>query len=444
MLRGKGFIISGIKKGTPADRAGIETGDRLLKINGLPFFDLLDYYYLCTERKLTLSIYNKKGIRREYHILKEYDDDLGLEFFSPTIGPIRRCRNRCVFCFIDQQPSTLRPSLFEKDDDYRLSFFHGNYITLTNMGKLDLKRIIRRGLSPLYISIHSTDPAIRRRMMRNRFAGQILEQLSHLASAGIVMHGQIVLCPGFNDGVHLQKTINDLLHLYPALRTVALVPVGLTRYRQNLPALKSITPGDAVAIVKRFSELQAEFERNLGTPFVYLADEFYLLSGFPIPSDAHYGKYEQVENGVGLGRLFLNELEQWKQAPLESVPGDIEISLVTGQSGSPFIKLFLIELEKIKGIKAKLHVLANEFWGGNVTVTGLLTGSDLLSGLAQQKLGQVVFIPAVMLKKGTGLFLDNISLKELASKLKVKIVPVNNLAEIRSYLINRSTGHKHA
>ena len=351
MLRGKGFIISGIKKGTPADRAGIETGDRLLKINGLPFFDLLDYYYLCTERKLTLSIYNKKGIRREYHILKEYDDDLGLEFFSPTIGPIRRCRNRCVFCFIDQQPPTLRPSLFEKDDDYRLSFFHGNYITLTNMGKLDLKRIIRRGLSPLYISIHSTDPAIRRRMMRNRFAGQILEQLSHLASAGIVMHGQIVLCPGFNDGVHLQKTINDLLHLYPALRTVALVPVGLTRYRQNLPALKSITPGDAVAIVKRFSELQAEFERNLGTPFVYLADEFYLLSGFPIPSDAHYGKYEQVENGVGLGRLFLNELEQWKQAPLESVPGDIEISLVTGQSGSPFIKLFLIELEKLRVLK---------------------------------------------------------------------------------------------
>ena len=186
-----------------------------------------------------------------------------------------------MFCFIDQQPPVLRPSLFEKDDDYRLSFFHGNYITLTNTGDLDLKRIIRRGLSPLYISIHSTDPAIRRKMMGNRFAGRILEQLSRLASAGIVMHGQIVVCPGLNDGVHLQKTVRDLSKLHPALRTVALVPVGLTRYRQGLPALKGITPADAADIVKYYSGLQAEFKKNLGTPFVYLADEFYLLPVSP-------------------------------------------------------------------------------------------------------------------------------------------------------------------
>ncbi|MGI6318658.1 MAG: DUF512 domain-containing protein [Firmicutes bacterium] len=435
MLKDRGFIINGIKKGTPADRTGIETGDSLLKINGLPFYDLLDYYYLCAERELTLTIRKKVGIHREYRVIKEYDEDLGLEFISPTIGPVRYCRNHCVFCFIDQQPPVLRPSLFEKDDDYRLSFFHGNYITLTNTGDLDLKRIIRRGLSPLYISIHSTDPAIRRKMMGNRFAGRILEQLSRLASAGIVMHGQIVVCPGLNDGVHLQKTVRDLSKLHPALRTVALVPVGLTRYRQGLPALKGITPADAADIVKYYSGLQAEFKKNLGTPFVYLADEFYLLSGFPIPSDEHYGNYEQVENGVGLGRLFLNELEQWRKTPAPSLPGEIQISLVTAQSGSPFLKLFLAELEKIRGIKANLHVLTNEFWGGNVTVTGLLTGSDLLSGLAQKELGQVVFIPAVMLREGTDLFLDDISLRELASKLEVQIVPVNHLSEIRSYLI---------
>lgn len=437
MPRDRKFIISGIKKGTPADRAGIETGDSLLRINSLPFYDLLDYYYLCAERELTLSIRKKEGMYREYSITKEYDEDLGLEFLSPAIGPVRRCRNHCVFCFVDQQPPALRPSLFEKDDDYRLSFFHGNYITLTNMGELDIKRIIRRGISPLYISIHSTDPTIRRKMMGNRFAGRILEQLSRLAAAGIVMHGQIVVCPGLNDGVHLQKTVDDLSQLYPALRTVALVPVGLTRYRQDLPALKSITPADAVTIVKHYSKLQEEFKRNLGTPFVYLADEFYLLSGFPIPPDEHYGHYEQVENGVGLGRLFLNELEQWKQTPVTPLPGEIKISLVTGQSGSPFLKLFLAELEKIRGIKANLHVLANKFWGGNVTVTGLLTGSDLLSGLAQKELGQVVFIPAVMLKEGTDLFLDDISLRDLASKLEVQIVPVNNLAEIRNYLNNQ-------
>jgi putative radical SAM enzyme (TIGR03279 family) len=249
------------------------------------------------------------------------------------------------------------------------------------------------------------------------------------------MHGQIVVCPGLNDGVHLQKTVRDLSKLHPALRTVALVPVGLTRYRQGLPALKGITPADAADIVKYYSGLQAEFKKNLGTPFVYLADEFYLLSGFPIPSDEHYGNYEQVENGVGLGRLFLNELEQWRKTPAPSLPGEIQISLVTAQSGSPFLKLFLAELEKIRGIKANLHVLTNEFWGGNVTVTGLLTGSDLLSGLAQKELGQVVFIPAVMLREGTDLFLDDISLRELASKLEVQIVPVNHLSEIRSYLI---------
>ena len=436
MLRDREFIISGIKKETPADRAGIETGDRLLKINGLPFYDLLDYYYLCAERELTLSIRNKEGIHREYRIIKAFDEDLGLAFLSPAIGPVRRCRNHCVFCFIDQQPPALRPSLFEKDDDYRLSFFHGNYITLTNMGDLDLKRIIRRGLSPLYISIHSTDPAIRCKMMGNRFAGRILEQLSRLAAAGIVMHGQIVVCPGLNDGVHLQKTVGDLSQFYPALRTVALVPVGLTGYRQDLPALRSITPAEAVTLVKYYSELQAEFMRTLETPFVYLADEFYLLSGFPIPSDEHYGHYEQVENGVGLGRLFLNELEQWRQTPVKPLSQEIKISLVTAQSGGPFLKLFLAELEKIRGIKANLHVLANEFWGGNVTVTGLLTGSDLLSGLAQKELGQVVFISAVMLKEGTDLFLDDISLRDLASKLEVQIVPLNHLAEIKSYLIS--------
>lgn len=438
----RGFTINRIKKGTPAERAGIKSNEYLLAINGSSFDDLLDYSYLCADRELTLSIRNSKGELKKFHLTKEYDEDLGLEFSSPTIGPLRRCQNRCVFCFVDQQPPGMRPSLYEKDDDYRLSFFHGNYITLTNTGYLDLKRIMRRGLSPLYISIHSTDPAIRRRMMGNRSAGRILEQLSRLASAGIEMHGQIVVCPGFNDGVHLQKTVRDLLRLYPALRTVALVPVGLTRYRQNLPALRSIAPVEAVNIVEHFSDLQVELENNFGTPFVYLADEFYLLSGFPLPSDKHYGDYAQVENGVGLGRLFLNELAQWKKKSVVPLSEEMEVSLVTGQSGSPFLKLFLTELEKIKGLKTNLHVLTSEFWGSNVTVTGLLTGSDLLNGLAQKKLGRVVFIPGVMLKEETDLFLDNISLEHLASKLKVQIVPVNSLAEIRTYLIKHCTDHK--
>ena len=238
----RGFAISGVKESSPAAQAGIKRGEYLYKINNSLFHDILDYQYLCSGSSLFLTLYNKKGQLRKININKQYDEDLGLEFFSPTLGPVRHCRNHCVFCFVDQQPPGMRLSLYEKDDDYRLSFFYGNYITLTNLGELDIKRIVHRGISPLYVSIHATDPGIRRKMMGNAAAGSILQQLKELVRGGIEIHGQVVVCPGLNDGAVLKKTVEDLSLFYPGLKTVALVPVGLTSTASDWPHLTASHP----------------------------------------------------------------------------------------------------------------------------------------------------------------------------------------------------------
>ncbi|MEW5922094.1 MAG: DUF512 domain-containing protein [Bacillota bacterium] len=434
MLMPRGYTVATVNKYSPAHRVGLEAGDRLIRINGSSFYDVLDYYYLCAGDRVDLEFTKKSGSRCRRIVGKEYDENLGLEFSTPTIGPLRRCQNCCIFCFIDQQPEGLRPSLYEKDDDYRLSFLHGNYITLTNAVRGELKRIARRCISPLYISIHATDPAVRRAMMGNKAAGEIMDQLTWLAEAGISMHGQVVICPGYNDGAVLKKTIRDLAQLYPYLKTVALVPVGLTRYRRGLVPLRPLTPQAASKIVQYCSRRQAHFQEKFGTPFIYLADEFYLLSGLALPPHQHYGDYEQLENGVGLLRLFLNDLDTWKQHANPVISGKREISCVTGEAAGPFLHMFMQELAKISGLKSRLYILANRFWGGNVNVAGLLSGRDLLQGLTGKPLGEAVFIPAVMLKEGSGLFLDGISLKKLSAALKIPVIPVQTLLEIRRFL----------
>ncbi len=433
----RGHTIVAVSKYSPASRAGIEKGDRLIRINGSFFYDILDYYYLCAGEQLNLELIKKNGGCCKIFIEKNYDEDLGLDFKTSTIGPWRQCQNNCIFCFIDQQPVGLRASLYKKDDDYRLSFLNGNYITLTNAAEYELKRIIKRGISPLYISIHATDPAVRRAMMGNNLAGEIVKQLRTLSKAGINMHGQLVICPGYNDGAVLKKTIRDLMQFYPYLKTVALVPVGLTRYRRGLTPLNPITPEQATSIVRCCSRLQKLFKKKWGTPFIYLADEFYLLSGEPLPSHQHYGDYEQLENGVGLLRLFLNDLEIWRKQKKPVICHQREISCVTGEAAGPFLQMFMRELEKIPGLKSNLFVLANRFWGGNVNVAGLLCGRDLLHGLINKPLGEAVFIPTAMLKEGTDLFLDGLSLKAISKILKVPFIPVSSLQDIRNYLENK-------
>lgn len=438
----RGHIVATVNKYSPARRAGLQAGDRLIKINGSFIFDVLDYYYLCAAERVELDFVKKTGDRCRRAVHKEYDEDLGIAFSAPTIGPLRRCQNSCVFCFIDQQPRGLRSSLYEKDDDYRLSFLHGNYITLTNTDDAELKRIVRRAITPLYISIHATMPAVRQAMMGNKTAGSIMKQLNRLALAGISMHGQLVVCPGFNDEIVLKKTIRDLANFFPYLKTVALVPVGLTRYRRGLVPLQPLTPAQAKKIVRYASRLQLLFRKKYGAPFIYLADEFYLLAGETLPSHEHYGNYEQLENGVGLLRLFLNELEQWKRQGNPAISGNMEISLVTGEAAAPFLQMFMQELEKIPALRCRLFVLDNRFWGGNVNVAGLLSGRDLLQGLYKRPLGDAVFISAHMLREGSDLFLDGISVKKLSALLKAPLIPVHSLSEIRSYLDRASKGKR--
>ena len=441
----RGFHISGVRPGSPAERAGIKAGDRLLKIGDSFFYDLLDYFYLCADRKVTFLI-ERKGERagggstaiKSITVRKDYDEDVGLEFLSPVIGPLRHCRNRCVFCFIDQQPPSMRPSLYEKDDDYRLSFFHGNYISLTNIDRRELGRILRRKLSPLYISIHATDPAVRRRMMRNKNAGNILEMLLTLAGAGVEMHGQIVICPGYNDGAVLEKTVHDLSEVYPALKTVAFVPVGLTGYRDGLAALRSLTAHEALEIIDKYTAWQDEFSSRYGEPFIYMADELYLLAGRHFPPHEHYGSYPQIENGVGLGRLFLNQVFEWDKKGTDSKSRYSEISIATAKAAEPLLKRLMEVLVRIPSLTAHLHVIPHYFWGGDVTVSGLLTGSDLLRELSgKNNLGEALFISRAMLKKGSTLFLDNTTVEELSFRLQVRIIPVEDPLELRRILIGR-------
>ncbi len=436
----RGFLISSVKPDSPADKAGIEPGDRLFKINGSTFYDILDYRYLVAGKEARFLVAKRRGRKRDLLLVKDYDEDPGLGFTNATLGPLRKCQNNCIFCFVDQQPMGLRKTMYEKDDDYRLSFLHGNYISLSNAGSLELNRIIRRRLSPLYISVHATSPAVRRKMMRNPAAGHILRQLKILARAGITMHGQIVICPGINDGSVLRETLRDLSALFPAFQTVALVPVGLTRYREDLYPLQGVTPGKAAEILAEVTPLQARYLKERGAPFVYLADEFYHLAGATFPADEHYGAYAQLENGVGMGRLFLNELESWNNGKDLGLTSRKVVSLVTGRLAEPLLQAFAAELRKNVNLDVRVHVLESSFWGPDVTAAGLLTGSDLLEGLQGKELGDLAFIPANILKEHSSLLLDGYSLDNLSVRLKTPLLAAEALQDIRLQIKGSAPG----
>ncbi len=434
------FVIHQVNPHSPAEKAGIAPGDRLSRINDRVLHDMLDYKYLTAEEELLFNVVKKNGRRVELQLQKQYDEDPGLVFASSTLGPLRKCRNNCIFCFVDQQPEGLRESLYEKDDDYRLSFLYGNYISLTNAGQLDLLRMIRRRISPLYLSVHATNPAVRRQMMRNPRAGAILRQMQILARAGIKMHGQIVLCPGINDGEVLEKTLADLSALYPALETLAIVPVGLSRHREDLFPLQRVDEQTAEALFTRVVPKQEAYLETYGTPFIYLADEFYYLTGRALPAHDHYGPYAQLENGVGMSRLFLRELAGWqKQGPLPEMPQKTRVSLVTGTLAEPLLRAFAAELRKTKNLEVQLHAVPSTFWGAEVSVAGLLTGSDLLQALDGQELGDYVFIPSTMLKENSRLFLDGHAVDHLSRYLNVPLIPVEALQDLRSFLASHAS-----
>ena len=324
------IIIESIKQGSIADELGLEPGDELLTINGEKPQDLIDYRFMCADDQLEIEVQKKNDEVWSCEIEKEYDEDLGLGFTSDTFGGIRNCANKCLFCFVDQMPANLRDSLYVKDDDYRMSFLHGNFVTLTNLSEKDLTRIITMRLSPLYISVHTTNPELRVKMLGNKQAGKIMEQLTALAENGIEMHTQIVLCPEVNDGNELERSISDLTGLWPQVKSVAVVPVGLTRYRNDLFMLRKFTAAEAGRLINMVDEFQKKFTRKYGTPLVYLADEFYVMAQKDFPSDDSYGEYPQLENGVGLVRLFYDSFSELESSLPDSVEKHVKIALVTG------------------------------------------------------------------------------------------------------------------
>jgi len=407
--------IAHIAPDSIAEEVELRPGDRLLAVNGAPVADYIAYRFAIADEVVTLEV-ARDGECWEIEIEKDEDEDLGIGFEQDVFNGMRRCANKCVFCFEEQMPAGMRPGLRARDDDFRLSFLHGNFITLTNLRPGEWERIFREHLTPLYVSVHATDPEVRRRMMHNRRAGQILPQLRQLGEAGIQVHTQIVLCPGWNDGEVLERTLDDLTALYPAVISVGIVPVGLTAHRPKGPEVRPVSPADAEAVPATLDRRQAELLAKLGTRLIFAADEFYLATGRPIPPADAYEGYPQRENGIGLTRLFLDELAAVKRFPAGK---GRKLTIATGILAAPQLELLADRL-RAAGWQAEVVPVPNRFYGGGVTVAGLLTGQDLLAALQEKELGETVFLPSTVLN-ADGIFLDDLTPADLERELGVSL-----------------------
>jgi putative radical SAM enzyme (TIGR03279 family) len=416
-------VISEIVPGSIGKRVGIESGDILVSINGQKIEDIIEYMFFISDERLDIRIKKKDGEIRNYNIRKAYDEDLGIVFENPIIDQAKSCRNKCVFCFIDQLPSDMRETLYFKDDDSRLSFLQGNFVTLTNMSDEDIEKIIRYRISPINVSIHTTDAALRIKMLNNKTAGNIYERLKRLTDVGIRINGQIVLCPSINDGESLDKTIMDLARLYPALESVAIVPVGVTNFREKLFPLNIYDKDSANVVIEQIDKWQKELYKKIQTRFVFLSDEFYVLSNRSIPSYEDYEGFSQIENGVGLMAMFEHGLmEQLLEVQSRKIEHK-RISIVTGISASTFLTKLCKKIEqRIQGLELKVYAIENNFFGRTITVAGLVTGQDILEQLKNKDLGERIIIPESMLKAGEKVFLDDITVGELQEKLGIAVV----------------------
>lgn len=418
-------LISAVLPDSIAAEIGFEPGDALVKINGEQPRDLIDYQFLCADEVLALEVLDQRGKTHVVEIEKDYDADLGLEFSTALFDQLIQCNNHCPFCFIDQQPPGKRASLYAKDDDYRLSFLYGSYLTLTNLTQAEWDRIARLRLSPLYVSVHATEPEIRIRLLKNQRAGKILEHLAWFQKQGLQIHAQVVVCPGINDGEHLTQTLQDLAQFHqppwPTVASIAVVPVGLTRFRPEQDELISVTPTKAQEVIAQVQGLQAQFHKKVGTPLAWLADEWFLIAGQDLPPASHYEDYPQLSNGVGSIRLFLDEFQQVEATLPSQLSSPRQLTWVVGNTVEMAFRPIVQRLNQIKGLTLTMIALNSDYWGQAMTVTGLLTGQDLVKGLVGKTLGNAVLIPQVMLKADTPVFLDDMSLTELENVLSVPL-----------------------
>lgn len=428
-------LITKVIPDSIAAEVGFEAGDRLVSINGQHPRDLIDYKFLCADEVLELEVLDSRGKTHQVEIEKEYDDELGLEFETALFDGLIQCNNRCPFCFIDQQPPGKRETLYLKDDDYRLSFLYGSYLTLTNLTEREWNRIEMLRLSPLYVSVHATEPEVRIRLLKNLRAGKILEQLKWFKERRLQIHAQVVVCPGINDGEHLQQTVLDLAKFHsgkvPAVASVAVVPVGLTRFRPAEDELVPVTPEKAREVITQVQALQAQFRRQKKSNCVWLADEWFLIAGEELPPASHYENYPQIGNGVGSIRQFLTQFEEAVKLLLPpSVSPARRLTWVVGNAVEKAFEPVVQRLNQVEGLDVQMAAMPSDYWGQKITVTGLLTGQDLLQNLQGKDLGDRILLPSVMLKHGEALFLDDMPVDEVAEKLGTKIVSVTGVEEL--------------
>lgn len=428
-MKNKKHVISQVLEGSIAQELELEPGDILLSVNGKEIEDIFDYRYLTEDEEITLLIEKKNGEEWELEVEKDWDEDLGLDFENGLMDEYRSCSNRCIFCFIDQMPPGMRETLYFKDDDSRLSFLQGNYVTLTNMSQHDIDRIIHYHLSPINISFQAMNPKLRCEMLHNRFAGEALLKVDRLYEAGISMNGQIVLCKGINDGKELEYSLLKLSHYAPVLESVSIVPVGLTKYREGLYPLQAFTKEDARSVLDQIHRWQDKMMEKHGIHFVHASDEWYILADRELPLEENYDGYPQLENGVGMLRLLKTEVTE----ALKDRNGDdrqVQAAAATGRLAAPFLeKYFAMIKEKYPNVQVKVYPIVNEFFGEEITVSGLVTGGDLLRQLKGMDLGEKLLIPCNMLRSGEDVFLDDVSVDELSRSLGIPVTVVDEGGE---------------
>ncbi|AFZ47311.1 FeS-containing-specific oxidoreductase [Cyanobacterium stanieri PCC 7202] len=427
--------ISKILPNSIAEEIGFEVGDSIVSINQMQPRDLIDYQFLCSDEYLELEVIDKYGKNHLVEIEKDYDENLGLEFEDALFDGLIQCNNKCPFCFIDQQPEGKRESLYLKDDDYRLSFLYGSYLTLTNLTTREWNRIEQMRLSPLYVSVHATEADIRIRLLKNQRAGEIKKNLAWFQEKRLQIHAQVVVCPNINDGIHLERTLEDLFFFHqgeiPAVISAAVVPVGLTKFRPQEDELIPVSRAKAREVIKQVQALQDKFRAKCGSTFAWLADEWFLIAGEDLPPESHYEDYPQIGNGVGSIRQFLKEFTTIAD---ETLPPKIsqpeEYTWIVGNAVENAFQPLVARLNQVENLSVNLVALNSDYWGQEITVTGLITGQDLLAKLPQKDLRKKILLPSVMLKHDEAKFLDDVTIEELEKSLDVEVIRVNGIREL--------------
>jgi putative radical SAM enzyme (TIGR03279 family) len=439
--------ISRVITDSIAAEIGFEIGDAIVSINGTQPRDLIDYQYLCADEFLELEAIDTRGRKHQLEIEKDCDEDLGLEFETALFDGLMQCANRCPFCFIDQQPEGKRKSLYDKDDDYRLSFLYGSYLTLTNLTQKEWQRIENMRLSPLFISVHATEPDVRIRLLKNSRAGDILKQFKWFQERHLQIHAQVVVCPNINDGVHLERTLLDLASFHegeiPTIISAAVVPVGLTRFRPQEDELIPVSQSKALEVIQQVEALQQQFRQKMGSTFAWLADEWFLIARKELPPESHYEDYPQIGNGVGSIRQFIKEFHiKAKKLLPKHLPTNKKYSWVVGNAVEKAFIPLVDRLNSVKNLTVNLIALNSQYWGQDISVTGLLTGEDLLIGLQGKDLGDALLLPSVMLKHDEAKFLDDRTVIEVAETLQIEIIPVDGIEGLMLTIASNDTPNR--